>query len=397
MKKSLLASVVVGLALVGCGGGGSSNDSSSQNPKNPESPNSNITPTEKLENAANLEKENNGTWYQFELNGESGADLFTHSNYNNPTEFTFKNGKILSSSSITPMIYPTYFTDTGSYLYDGSDTIDNVNGVQRIGKIKNKEIITEKGTNGQDVVYLSITSVPYTANQYDNKELTITHKYKVVNLDGKAIAETLAPFESDYVNSPTFRSEALSDSSIRQVVKMVDKQGSFAATKFKEGAYCLSLVSSNANQDYFFSKTIGSLPSPTFENMKDTYSEKQDFNVQGGNTGTLFTVPSEKTYQLDSLGSAVVLENNNSNQMTARYYQGNFFKKGEYNYQEGVNSLSDVVEKYYIENFFKNEGKLPADFKEYEELLKQHSVSGCHLFNREGRNQARNFLINVNK
>lgn len=391
MKKTLLASVVVGLGLtlVGCGGGGggSSKGSNNNTPTTPVP----TSPVAELEKAVDLEISN--TWYQFETDENN---MFTHYNYNNPTEFRFTNNKIYSQVVVGAQAYPTYFTANATYKYEGSDTIDNIGSLQRIGKLKNKEVVVEKDEDGLETSYLLLTTVPYTADVNDPNALTITHKYKIIDLEGQSISESLNPAGYAYVNSPYISETEKQSEYSKPLVTLLDDSKGFTATKFTKGAYCLSAVSSTANQDYFFVKSGGSLPSPTFDNIyKDEYTVTKDFAAHDGKTGTLYTVPAEKMYNGDTFDSAIVLEDNKSNYMTAVYHIGQYFPQGEYNYKVAHAKYIDSVLGLFQSRLGEGETLDPNLVGEME-IYKEYALTGCDLYNRAGRDQARQFLISVN-
>lgn len=406
MKKSLLATMVLSLTLIGCGGGGGGGDNSSSGGETKPTPQ---TPT--LADAIDLNSANGQSWFEFNDNDEDLENLFTHTNYNDPYQYTFKGNKILSKRNMPTdqVVYPTYITSSKAYIYDVNDTVDNVDSGlehthQRIGTIKKSDVITENDSNGVKQTYWVVQFVPYGENINDTGALVITHKYRLIDLNGKSIAESLNPALYATINNPATKSLYSTESYMNKfyTAYQLGNPSKLAETKFTNGAVCLALDSTSANQGYFFAKHGGYITPVEADNirkdyqfdLKQSYVLKSEIPISIESYSPAEQVNPEFFYDYNA--ALVHYNTNDKSLMTAQHYFGTFDTGAK-------NTAQDrMTRKYnrYVQDLKDYEQwvdkELAAQMLHAYDLEKENYHKGCDLYNQAGRDQARLYLTKVN-
>lgn len=389
MKKKLLATVVTALFLTACGGGGSSNSSGGNTGGNDggnggiiENPNQIYT----VEQLTDISNEYAQAWYQFNENPFGQYSPLTHYNYQDPYEFSFKDGKVFSKyySALDAFVYPTYAYDTTILELQDNDTLDNVDGKQRIGILQGKpQLITEGG-----VKKLVISSKPYKGDS----DLVITQKYIVQELNGKKIGQTANPSLYDLMNDSAVSSNFLNDDGFNSYIPALwnNHSSKLSSRTFTANTLCLNLESLSTNKPIFFSKTNGRVTAAERQKYEETHGLIEFAQIDNG-TNTITKKVAENVPVYDGVPQemSILVQPKGQPTYTAISYIGQYV-------ESEINKLNSDLEP--IDSALENILGIDVDaaYKATLNAQKKHAGLTCDLYNKEARNQLRSFLIEVN-
>lgn len=396
MKKTLLSSIVVSLLLAGCGGGGGGSSSSVDNNNGGNNGGGgNTTPPASytLAQLADFDNEYAQNWYQFNENEENDFSHFTHSNYHEPYEFAFKDNKILSkiNSSMDSRIYPTYSNGSTIIEYSANDTADNIDNMQRIGILQGKPDLIGTGEDTK----LVLSFKPYKGET----DLVVNMTYKVTSLDGKRMGQTANPTLYQAVNNSITASEFINgDDYKRYIPALWNAHSSKLSTKtFGKNTACLTVQKIETNHPTFFAKYGG----------KTSTTEREEYDAEHGLVVATTITDADQNKLTQRLPTTVSSYADVPQKMSMVYaakdqpsyahtsYIGNYINKALDANNVQLSNIDDIYDAVMAAAKELNTTVDPA-FNTYIKIAKENVGKGCDLYNREARNQLRDFLIEVN-
>lgn len=412
MNKTLLATLVLSLGLIGCGGGGGSkggNSLGNNNSGGTGAGNGTVVVPDvdkeeewlgySLDKLIDIRsgKDYAAKWYQFNEEPNGNFQLVTHPNFNDPYEFTFKNGKILSkrNSALDDTLEPMYAYNGIILKKEANDTADNENGAQRIGKYNADGIESAIAVdeNGQIVgANVHLTYKPYKGDS----NLEIIESYEAKKLEGDFIGQVLNPALYEAANLATTSSLITSDSKYKAYLPAVWKAhpSNLANTKFTKGAACLVLRGKESNIPHFYAKSGGSVPIAIRDSFEKNYG-LNTFDVNTTSNGTEITIGYKNTDGvIDNRYGTLNTKEVGAPWYTAISYTGQYHTDYVDMYTMKVDQIFDNHEALLAE--LEESGQTPSVAQtKWLEIQERNAINGCDLYNKAARDQIRAFLTKV--